>query len=443
MSRAIPGAPYVVRSGDSLSDIARQAYGQGKRWREIWEANKTQLRSGDPNVIFPGETINIPPDNIVDSAKDDLLSAIGLPTLPGKEKDDFTFIIGGKELPVESGRVFSAMDSGVRAWTASILWNSENIEWYNRLKPYGYQQAEVYLGPNLGGKGILYTQAVRGNQEGVRKDLFCWTKTADLVDSSVEPPFEQKLMTLQARALGLCTPKGVLVKFEMPADPPFSKITARQNDKIFSHLAGLASQRGGLISVTPLGELLFTTPAIGKSIGTIAESWPPGDELAIKFDGRKRFNTYKATAKSPGRKNKIKAKLKIALSKDIIVPTSRLVAFDASDTTAGDIQIAADWRRSKQLAESLSIPQKLSGWYSPDGQLWRENTIVTLESASLHISQGYDFLIRSVEFLFSKEGPSTMLQLVPPEAYSGLPVKEPWGIPGSPSSLTSLIKEIV
>jgi hypothetical protein len=443
MPRAIPGAPYTVQSGDTLHGIARQAYGQGRRWRELWQANKTQLRSSDPNYIFPGEIINIPPDTDLVKAKADLISPLGLPTLPGKKPDDFTVMIEGVELPVEGGRVFSALDSGVRSWTASIAWTAENIEWYNRLKPYGYQKASVYLGPNLGAEGLLYNQAIKGNQEGVRKELYFFTKTADLVDSNVEPPFEQKMITLQARAQGLCAPKGIMLKFEMLNDPPFNKITANAGDKIFGHIARLASQRGGLVSATPLGELLITTPApAGGSVGTIAEEWPPGEGLTINYDGRKRFNTYKAIAKTPGRKSRAKEKLKIALSKDPIVPTSRFMSFDASDTTAGDIQIAADWKRSKQLAESLSIPQQVSGWYDPNGNLWRENTIVTLQSVSLHVPNGYDFLIRSVEFIFSREGPKTNLLLVPPEVYTGMPLKEPWGVPATASMLKSLIREV-
>ena len=49
---------YVVKAGDSLSKIAQQFYGDAKRWPEIYEANKSQIK--DPNVIHPGQELRIP-----------------------------------------------------------------------------------------------------------------------------------------------------------------------------------------------------------------------------------------------------------------------------------------------------------------------------------------------------------------------------------------------
>ncbi len=49
---------YTVKSGDSLSKIAQQVYGDAKRWTEIYEANKSQIK--DPNVIQPGQELRIP-----------------------------------------------------------------------------------------------------------------------------------------------------------------------------------------------------------------------------------------------------------------------------------------------------------------------------------------------------------------------------------------------
>lgn len=49
---------YVVKAGDSLSKIAQQVYGDAKRWPEIYEANKNQIK--DPNVIHPGQELRIP-----------------------------------------------------------------------------------------------------------------------------------------------------------------------------------------------------------------------------------------------------------------------------------------------------------------------------------------------------------------------------------------------
>lgn len=50
---------YVIQSGDTLWAIAKKHYGSGAEWRRIWERNKP-MRSGNPNLIYPGEVILIP-----------------------------------------------------------------------------------------------------------------------------------------------------------------------------------------------------------------------------------------------------------------------------------------------------------------------------------------------------------------------------------------------
>jgi nucleoid-associated protein YgaU len=49
---------YEVKSGDSLSKIAKRVYGDGKAWRRIFEANKDTVK--DPDKIFPGQKLKIP-----------------------------------------------------------------------------------------------------------------------------------------------------------------------------------------------------------------------------------------------------------------------------------------------------------------------------------------------------------------------------------------------
>jgi nucleoid-associated protein YgaU len=49
---------YVVKPGDSLSKIAKNAYGDGNAWKKIFEANTDVLK--DPNKIYPGQKLKIP-----------------------------------------------------------------------------------------------------------------------------------------------------------------------------------------------------------------------------------------------------------------------------------------------------------------------------------------------------------------------------------------------
>jgi len=50
---------YEVKSGDSLSKIAKREYGDANAWNRIFEANTDILK--DPNKIYPGQKLKIPP----------------------------------------------------------------------------------------------------------------------------------------------------------------------------------------------------------------------------------------------------------------------------------------------------------------------------------------------------------------------------------------------
>lgn len=49
---------YTVQKGDSLSKIAQQQYGDGKKWKAIFEANRDQITN--PDLIHPGQVLKIP-----------------------------------------------------------------------------------------------------------------------------------------------------------------------------------------------------------------------------------------------------------------------------------------------------------------------------------------------------------------------------------------------
>jgi nucleoid-associated protein YgaU len=49
---------YDVKSGDSLSKIAKQFYGDANKYNLIFEANRPMLK--DPDEIYPGQKLRIP-----------------------------------------------------------------------------------------------------------------------------------------------------------------------------------------------------------------------------------------------------------------------------------------------------------------------------------------------------------------------------------------------
>jgi nucleoid-associated protein YgaU len=59
--RESPGAErtYTVKSGDSLSKIAKREYGDAAEWPRIYDANRDLIKN--PDLIHPGWTLRLPP----------------------------------------------------------------------------------------------------------------------------------------------------------------------------------------------------------------------------------------------------------------------------------------------------------------------------------------------------------------------------------------------
>ena len=50
---------YTVESGDTLSKVAKEFYGDANKYMKIVEANQPMIT--DPDMIYPGQVLRIPP----------------------------------------------------------------------------------------------------------------------------------------------------------------------------------------------------------------------------------------------------------------------------------------------------------------------------------------------------------------------------------------------
>ncbi len=57
-TKAVVYETYTVKSGDTLSKIAKSKYGNAKLWKTIYEANKDRIKN--PDLIQAGWELKIP-----------------------------------------------------------------------------------------------------------------------------------------------------------------------------------------------------------------------------------------------------------------------------------------------------------------------------------------------------------------------------------------------
>ena len=418
MPKPIPGKSYTVSDETTLSQVAARAYGDTVFWPRIFNANQFNIKSTDPDSVSRGEVLVIP----VLSERELIRTSVVQSSISGKQKNDLTIMINGLEIKTSGARILRTMDTAADSFKAIVEWvPGENPAIDARLKQYAYPLAQAYIGGELLVSGLLYNTNPQLNNGGSKNEIECFSFTADAIDSTLKPPYEKSNITLKQRAEELIKPLGISVVFDTGVDQggSFDRITARQGDTIFNHIAQLAAQRNLLVSSTPPGDLLLTKTKFSKPVALLEEGKGNILDFKAKFDGRDRFNVYRALGKSPKGN-------KVGIAKDSRVPRSRFMTFDANESIDGDIQKVAEWKRSKQLAKALTIPLPVSGWHDPDGNLWRENTMVDVISPTLGIEKAFTFLIKQVEYIEENSGDTSVLQIVPPQVYTGETIIEPW-----------------
>lgn len=53
-----PARMYTVKSGDTLSKIAKEQLGDARKYPQLFDANKPMLK--DPDEIYPGQVLRVP-----------------------------------------------------------------------------------------------------------------------------------------------------------------------------------------------------------------------------------------------------------------------------------------------------------------------------------------------------------------------------------------------
>lgn len=414
----IQGQQYTIKSGDTLIKIASRAYGNPALWSKIYRANETVLRSSDPDEIYPGEVIFIP----LSEEKQEAQAAQKSAGITGKNTTDWTVIISGRQVPLMNNKFVVGINYLCRSWSGELtLIPGVDAAIDKILQPYAYPAAELYIGNNLMATGKLYHITPKVNASGTVVTLEFFSKTADIVDSMLKPPYEYSSVSLQNVANTIIPPFGVKAIFDIKSTTKFDSVTAKNTETAGAFLQRLATQRGLLVTDDENGNVVFTQAATSKSICALEYGYTSATEWTADFDGRKRFAVYRAVGTAGDGTETV------YIAKDSKVPGQRQYTFSQSDTDSGNISNYAKWKRNKILSDALTIPLPVSDWFNPKtGDLWEANTIITVKAPVIGISSAFDLLIQSIEFSQSNSDRSAVLNVLPPSALSDGDIKEPW-----------------
>ena len=372
-----------------------------------------------------------------------------------KPREAVTFLLEGREVPILSARISRSIDTVADRWSVEIAWVPRRDKALDdRIAPYTYCRAQIYIGQRLVNTGILYTPRTKVTKDGLTKTLECASFTADLVDSMMDPEIcnhgQWALSTLYDIARTICSQHDIVPGISRllyqpenasnlaKVNEPFDFVQLELTQKGADLLTKLAFQRGALITNDRFGQLLITMGAkSGSPVATLGEediraylaNVPRGSANSegweAEWDGRERFGTYAVYGQS-GDPEADQIDTIEGISADAKAPAGRRNNIIVTDNTMGDAGIVAAWHRSQKLVKAMTIPFPVIGFYTPDGALWNPNDFVVAKAPSLDIYDPTRFLVRQIDYEHTAQGQTGTLYLVPPEVFTGQVPIEPW-----------------
>jgi prophage tail gpP-like protein len=356
---------------------------------------------------------------------------------------------------------FDSIASGFQIQVAD-KWRQVNGRW--PFKPG--EQTRVYIGAQSVLNGYVDTLSVEAGRENRSIQISGRSKTADLVDSSVETTSgEFRNQSLFAIARTLCSPFGVGVSnLTTEAAIPIDLVRVNQGETVFEVLYRLAMQNGVVLTSDAEGSLVIANRGSGFAGGLKSLASPlaqkannaavllaQGDNIlaaSASYDEVDRFQKYiikgqtQTTDFFSADKGTVEA---TATDEGVSRPRSKVIVAENA-VNKDKAQKRANWEATTRAARSVNVNVTIQGWLRPDGALWDVNQLVEVDASFVGV-QRQKLLISAVTFTKDESGTFTQLKLTRADAFDPKPnipidndVKQ--GFDFSALQTTDIVKEI-
>jgi prophage tail gpP-like protein len=327
------------------------------------------------------------------------------------------------------------MDASASEWSCIIPEADPDIdqELYDLIKPRSLADSVASIDGQILCTGNKYITAPTVTNTGSGVMLQGFSKTFRL---SVSHPKQQREFlesSLIDIARDFARPFGLSVKFDSnisnEVNEKFADEKIKATEFVYNFIQNLARQRGVLMSDDVFGNIKFLKANTQqKPVGSIVEGQnalsPSAEQFKAVFDDTLIKQNY-YTINNSNLAFLLSKPTGVSKNSSIKIPSFRAIQVDSLIEGAG--QKAVDFARNFDLASSMKMPVEVNGHHDQNGDLWRENTFVSIVSKSLFIPDGFNFLIRQVEYNEDSEGGKrTRLSLIPPSLYAGGNIVEPW-----------------
>jgi len=415
------GTFYTVPKGAWLDTISKATYGYD-RVPEIIEANDylkerpiyRGTEAAQLPFIHPGDVLWLPAKEIPDEDK----------IIPAENENEVAIRIDGKIFRGwETSSITRSIDTCADSFTFVAPYDpdSENAKY---LQPFSYSKADLFIGGELYIPGMAMKHTPGGSESSNIMTVEVRSLPGVTIDcQSTDKSLNYNKQTLKQIADKILIPFGIRTEFPDGDTDPFIKVNRELTDTVFSFLSKLAAQKGFMITSSVDSKMLFVRAAIDSElVASLYQGEQPLLNVEASYDSTQRFSNIISVSQSAGKTNNKKEVI------DKTIKDYRPMIFTADETESGNIKDAASWKRSRLLASSSPTTATVAGWRDFNGNLWMENTLVTVYFPKRCIFRETEYLITGVSLTKdANSGNIANLTLALPQAYTlDFPEVLPW-----------------
>lgn len=251
-------------------------------------------------------------------------------------------------------------------------------------------------------------------------------KALDMVDcSAIHKPGSWTGQSLGTIARALAAPFGVPVEIVGDAGAPFKKFALQQGETAFAAIDRMARYRGLVAWSAGDGTLRIGNPDTGARTGRIVEGINVKSAEATR-DMSGRFSQYVAKGQASGdetRSGKAVAQIRGEATDSEIGRYRPLLIVGEEQSDAATLVRRAKWEASVRSGRGKPLSVTVPGWLTDQGKVWAPGARSACKIPSCNVEG--EFLVERVRTVRNNdEGTVSMLDLVPPEAWTQLAEQE-------------------
>ena len=311
------------------------------------------------------------------------------------------------------------------------------------FRPLQYEDVDVFIGNQVIFRGTVIdvTPAMDSSQKDLRISAYAYSAVLGDVTASPFANMEFTDLSIGEIASRLSAPFGIEVTSAY-LEPEieggmfgfgFGRVKIGPNQKILSFLTKLVQQHRHFITNDADGNLVIRAGALREGSAPVAflrEGEAPLAEVSARITAQEFYSHITARRQSVLAAAGIALFGRIYTAKNPLLKSAfRPYSFDVEDAGEGELKRAAEAKLGQMLASSVTYEVTVPTWRDPQGNLWEENTFISLQAPSVMVTRDYTFLIRGVSFERTATEQKATLSLVLPAAFSEVNILEeglPW-----------------